>query len=73
MVNGESSGQLIKLVNNSMDEGSLLVFLFHGVGGGHDLNVSLQDHRDLLLYLKNNQSQIWVATMRDVLIFLKNI
>jgi len=72
MVNGESSAQLIKLVNNSMDEGSLLVFLFHGVGGGHDLNVSLQDHRDLLLYLKNYQSQIWIAPMRDVLIFLQN-
>jgi len=72
MVNGESSTQLIELVKKSLDEGGLMVFLFHGVGGGSNLNVSLLDHRDLLLFLKNNQSQIWVAPMKDVLIFLQN-
>ncbi|MFN8353582.1 MAG: sialate O-acetylesterase [Spirosomataceae bacterium] len=65
-INGETGDQLIDLVKKAEANGTLLVFLFHGVGGEHSLNVSLEAHRQLLHYLKNNEATIWTAPMIDV-------
>lgn len=66
MINGESGDELIRLVNEAMTRQALLVFLFHGVGGEHSLNVSLQDHRELLLYLKQHEKNVWVAPLVQI-------
>ncbi|MBL7700237.1 MAG: hypothetical protein JNK79_18875 [Chitinophagaceae bacterium] len=50
----------------------LLVFLFHGVGGGHSMDVSLDAHSKLLHYLEQNDKNIWNATMLDVAKFAIN-
>lgn len=71
MINGETGDQLITLVKQAMEKHALLVFLFHGVGGEHSLNVSLEAHRKLLQYLKQNQKDIWVAPMIDVANFIR--
>ena len=52
MINGESGDSLISLVKKAMNNNDLLVFLFHGVGGGHDINVSVEAHSKLLYFLK---------------------
>lgn len=65
-INGESGAQMIELVKKSMQTNSLLVFLFHGVGGEHSLNVSLPAHRELLRFLKQHEKEIWIAPMIDV-------
>lgn len=72
MINGQSGDELIALVKQAMQKNALLVFLFHGVGGEHSLNVSLQAHSKLLHFLKQNQKEIWVAPMIDVAEFIKN-
>ncbi len=72
MVNGESGEQLIALVDKAMSNGTLLVFLFHGVGGDHALNVSLPAHRALLRYLKSIEDKVWIAPMNEVSEFLKD-
>lgn len=64
-INGESGNDLIQLVRQARDSGSLLVFLFHGVGGEHSLNVSLGAHSELLHFLKQNEQDIWTATMLE--------
>jgi sialate O-acetylesterase len=66
MINGESSGKLVELVRKAMETNSLLVFLFHGVGGEHSLNVSLDAHRELVRFLKQNEDKIWTTTLVDV-------
>jgi hypothetical protein len=66
LVNGQAGDELISLVRQAMAKNALLVFLFHGVGGGHSLNVSLDDHRKLLYFLKQNEKDIWVAPMMDI-------
>lgn len=66
MVNGETSTQMIEWVNKAMETNSLLVILFHGVGGGNGLNVSLSDHRAFLQFLKKNKKEIWIAPMIEV-------
>ncbi|GAB2536027.1 polysaccharide deacetylase family protein [Spirosoma aerophilum] len=70
-INGESGEQLIELVKQAQSTNSVLVFLFHGVGGGHSLNVALQEHNKLVRYLKQNQSGIWVAPFLEVVQFAK--
>jgi sialate O-acetylesterase len=66
MINGQSGEYLIDLVKKAQQSGTVLVFLFHGVGGGHSLNVDLKAHRQLLRYLKANEKSIWVAPMVEV-------
>jgi sialate O-acetylesterase len=64
-INGESGEQLITLVKQAKAQDALVVFLFHGVGGEHNLNVSLDAHRQLLRYLKQNENDIWITTFHD--------
>jgi len=71
-INGETGEQLIALAKQAMANHSLLVFLFHGVGGEHSLNVSLLAHSQLLHLLKQNERDIWIAPMIDVAHFIKN-
>jgi sialate O-acetylesterase len=66
VVNGQTGEQLIALVQQAMEAHSLLVFLFHGVGGEHNLNVSLPAHRQLLAFLQKHRQQLWVAPFLEV-------
>lgn len=66
MVNGQSGTELITKVREATAQGRLLIFLFHGVGGEHNLNVSLQAHSELLHFLKENERELWVAPLIDV-------
>ena len=71
MMAGQSGEEMIAVVKQAMGKGRLLIFLFHGVGGEHGLNVSLEAHRKLLQFLQQNQKQVWVAPLLDVAEFVK--
>jgi peptidoglycan-N-acetylglucosamine deacetylase len=71
-MNGQTSEQMIALVQKAMQTHTLLVFLFHGVGGGHSINVGLKEHSRLLHYLKDHQKDIWVAPMVDVAEYIRS-
>jgi peptidoglycan/xylan/chitin deacetylase (PgdA/CDA1 family) len=64
-INGSSGKYMTDLVDKAVESNSLLVFLFHGVGGGHSLNVGLPEHHVLLQYLKDREKDVWVCTMVD--------
>jgi peptidoglycan/xylan/chitin deacetylase (PgdA/CDA1 family) len=66
MINGQDAKYMIDLVKQAQQSHTLLVFLFHGVGGGHSLNVDLAAHRQLLRYLKAHEKEIYVAPMVEV-------
>lgn len=70
-INGQSGDELIALAKKAMETHTLLVFLFHGVGGEHNINVSLEAHRKLLQFLQKNQSQIWIAPFLDIAQYVK--
>lgn len=72
MINGQTGDELISLVKQAIKDHALLVFLFHGVGGEHSLNVSLTAHHQLLQFLKASQNDIWVAPMLEVARYIKN-
>lgn len=65
-INGQSAEYMLDLVRQAQQTHTLLVFLFHGVGGGHALNVDAGAHRQLLRYLKAHERDIWVAPMVEV-------
>ncbi len=72
MVSGQSGDELVAQVKEALQKGALLVFLFHGVGGEHNLDVSLSAHRQLLQYLKQHEKDIWVAPMTEVAEYIQN-
>jgi peptidoglycan/xylan/chitin deacetylase (PgdA/CDA1 family) len=65
-MNGQTADQMIALVKQAMRSHTLLVFLFHGVGGGHNINVGLREHSELLHFIKDHEKDIWVAPMVEV-------
>jgi peptidoglycan-N-acetylglucosamine deacetylase len=72
MVNGESGDQLIAWAKKAMASHSLLVILFHGVGGGNALNVSVQAHREFLRFLKQNEKEIMIAPLINVSDYIRS-
>lgn len=70
-INGQDADYMIGLVKQAMQTHTLLVFLFHGVGGGHPINVDLFAHSKLLHFLKQNEGKIWIAPMVQVAEFVK--
>lgn len=72
MVNNHSFQQMKEWVDRAVETNSLLVILFHGVGGGNALDVSLPAHREFLRYLKRNEKDVWVAPMVEVAEYIKS-
>jgi peptidoglycan/xylan/chitin deacetylase (PgdA/CDA1 family) len=72
MVNGETGSQMIEWVKKAMETNSLLVILFHGVGGGNSLNVSVPAHREFLQFLKQNEKDIMIAPMLEIAEHIKD-
>jgi peptidoglycan-N-acetylglucosamine deacetylase len=70
-MNGNTAGQMIALVRRAMQTHTLLVFLFHWVGGGHNINVGLREHSELLHFIKDHEQDIWVAPMVDVAEYIR--
>lgn len=66
MVNSNSFLDMKQWVDQAISNNKLLVILFHGVGGGSGLDVSLTAHRELLQYIKQKEDEIWVAPMVEV-------
>lgn len=64
--------QMIAEIEAAEKAESFVVFVFHGVGGEHPMNVDLKEHQKLLDYLKKREKDIWVATMLDVAKYIKN-
>ena len=72
VVNSNTALQMEEWVKKAMETNSLLVILFHGVGGGNSLNVTVPEHRAFLTYLQQNQKDIWIAPMLEVAQHVKN-
>lgn len=63
LVNNHSFEQMKVWVDKAISTNSLLVILFHGVGGGNSLNVSIEDHLKILAYIKQQEKDLMIAPM----------
>ncbi len=66
-VDGDSATDMIAWVEEAISSGKLAVFAFHGVGGGHSLNVAREEHRKLLTWLDANRGRVWTAPFLEVM------
>lgn len=62
-----SGDEMIAWVEEAIGSGSLAVFTFHGVGGGHNIDVGREDHRKLLAWLAANRERVWTAPFLAVM------
>ena len=58
------------LENQAIADGCLLVFLFDGIGGDHHLKVEKEDHDELVRYIKQKESQLWVSPLAKIAAFI---
>lgn len=70
-ISNQTGDELIALVKKAIETNGLLVFLFHGVGGEHSINVSAEAHSKLLHFLKEHENEVWVAPFIDVMEYAK--
>ena len=67
MVQDVTGDEMIAFVKKAVDAGGLAVFMFHGVGGGHSINISREAHQQLLAWLAGNRQTVWTDTFRSVM------
>ncbi len=72
LVTGHTARQMMEWVKKAVETNSLLVILFHGVGGGNGLNVAVPEHRAFLSWLKQLEKDIWIAPMVEVAYHIKD-
>lgn len=58
-------------VEQAMENGTLAVFCFHGIGAEY-IVTSREYHQRIINYLEKNEDQLWVATMAEIASHLKN-
>jgi len=66
-VEGASGAELIAWVEEAAQSGKLAVFIFHGVGGGHSINVARESHAELLKWLDAHRDRVWTAPFLKVM------
>ena len=71
MVADPTAEELIALVDKAKEKGTIIVFLFHSVGGGY-LNVGEEEHHKLLEYVKANEKDLYTGTFMEVMDYIKN-
>ncbi len=70
---GHTADQMIQILKEAMNKNGMVVLLFHGVGGEHNINVALEDHRRLLHFLKQHEQEIWIAPLTDIVDFMAKV
>ena len=69
--NQTTATEMKQWIDQAINSGSLVVILFHGIGGGNPLNITVKDHSELLHYLKTKEKDIWIAPMLEVVNYIK--
>lgn len=69
-VNSPTAEDLVAYVEKAKANGTIAVFMFHSVGGGY-LNVGAEEHRKLLKYISENESEFYTGTFMEVMEYIK--
>jgi len=52
---------MIACVEQAIEAHGFAVFTFHGVGGGHSINIKRAEHQKLLAWLAANRNRVWTV------------
>ena len=69
-VSGQRAEELVSQVDDAIKNNGLLIFLFHGVGGEHGLNIEKSEHQKFIQSLVERKKHIWVAPLDEVADYL---
>jgi peptidoglycan/xylan/chitin deacetylase (PgdA/CDA1 family) len=72
MVNNQSFEEMKSWVDQALNTNSLLIFIFHGVGGGHSLDCNLENHRKIVKYVASKRKEIYVAPVNELAVYIHN-
>lgn len=72
MVNNQSFEEMKSWVDQAINTNSLLIFIFHGVGGGHGLNCSEENHKQIVKYVASKIQDIYVAPVNEIALYIKS-
>lgn len=67
---GVTGEQLIAVVKEAAEKGTMANFTFHGIGGDH-MTVSSEAHEQLLKYLADNEKIYWTDTFVNIMKYVK--
>lgn len=68
---GLTGQQLIAMVKEAADKGTMIAFTFHGIGGDHLANSSAA-HEELVKYLADNRKLYWTDTFLNIMKYVKS-
>ena len=68
---GASGAQLIALVQQAAQAGTMINFTFHGIGGDY-ITTSNQAHEELLAYLVAHRDLYWTDTFMSIMKYVKS-
>src|SRR5690606_13192358 len=64
---GKTFEQLRQQIEQAVEVGGWIIYMFHGVGNAeHRLHILPDEHAKLIDYLSHNADRIWTAPMVDV-------
>ncbi len=63
---GLTGAELIAIVKQAAQRGTMVNFTFHGIGGDY-LAISSQAHEELLRFLADKRSLVWTGTFLDIM------
>jgi peptidoglycan/xylan/chitin deacetylase (PgdA/CDA1 family) len=63
---GSSGAELVAIVKQAMQRGTMVNFTFHGIGGDY-LSVSAQAHEELLRFLAANRQLVWTDSFLNIM------
>lgn len=63
---GVTGQQLIASVQRAVEQGTMVNFTFHGIGGDY-LSVSAEAHEELVRFLANNRQLVWTDSFISVM------
>jgi sialate O-acetylesterase len=66
-----SGAALVAWVKKAQEQHGWVVFTIHGVGAEH-IPTTVEAHRELLDYLRQNKKAVWTAPFGEVASFLKS-
>lgn len=56
----------LRRIDEAVERGGWAVLLFHGVGGGHDINVSREFHRAICKHIAMKNDVLWCDTFLNI-------
>lgn len=68
---GLTGQQLIAMVREAADRGTMIAFTFHGIGGDHLANSSAA-HEELVKYLAGHRDVYWTDTFLHIMQYVKS-